>query len=192
MANPPFCDSGADCCCQKREEDATRRDFIVLAAEAMAGVGAVGAAWPLIDSMNPAVATAKALATEDIDLAAIKEGQTLTVMWQGKPVFIRHRTAEEIAAARAVPLDQLKDPQSDEDRVAQSAFDGHALPQWLVLIGKCTHLGCIPRSRKAEGWLCSCHGAHYDTSGRIRQGPAPRNLEIPPYRFTALTKLRIG
>jgi len=164
----------------------------------MGAVGACTAAWPLIQSMNPA-ADVLALSTTDVDLAPVKEGQSITVVWRGKPVFIRRRTQKEIEEARAVPMNDLKDPQSDQDRVKQSAFGGKDMPEWLVMVGVCTHLGCIPLGQKPtdphgefDGWFCPCHGSQYDSSGRIRKGPAPKNLEIPPYAFSDATHIKIG
>jgi ubiquinol-cytochrome c reductase iron-sulfur subunit len=168
--------------------DEKRRDFIVLTAAAMGGLGAVSAAWPLVDSLNPA-ADVLALASTEVDVSAVQPGQSIRVMWRGKPVFIRHRTAEEIEEAKAVTLTDLPDPQADEARVKE----GHA--EWLVLLGVCTHLGCVPIGNKAGeygGWFCPCHGSHYDTSGRIRKGPAPTNLAVPPYEFLSDTTIRIG
>ena len=170
------------------EADVTRRDFIYVAAAGVAGVGGVMAAVPFIDQMNPAKDTL-ALATTDVDLASIEPGQAVTKMWRKKPVFIRRRTPEEIKSAQDAPLDQLRDPQPDSERVQK----GHE--EWLVLVAVCTHLGCVPdKSNKGEygGWLCPCHGSHYDTSGRIRRGPAPHNLTVPPYRFVSDTKITIG
>ena len=168
----------------------TRRDFLFLAAGALGGVGTVAAIWPFLDSMGPS-AEVLALAEVEVDISPIEEGQAITVIWQGKPVFIRHRTADEIADAEAVGLDQLKDPQSDGDRVER--------PEWLVMIGVCTHLGCVPKGQRAGdpkgeygGWLCPCHGSHYDTSGRIRKGPAPTNLPVPPYVFLDDILVAIG
>lgn len=163
----------------------TRRDFLYIATGAMAGVGALAAAWPLVDQMNPSK-DVLALATTEVDLSSIVEGQSVTVMWRGKPVFIRARTSGEIEAARATPIDQLKDPQSDEDRVVKDP--------WLVMVGVCTHLGCVPLGDAGDydGWFCPCHGSHYDTSGRIRKGPAPDNLPIPEYVFLDDTTIRIG
>ena len=168
----------------------TRRDFLYLAAGAMGAVGTAFVARPLIDSMNPA-ADVLALSSPEVDLSSIEEGMAITVIWRGNPVFVRHRTAAEIEVARAVPLDDLPDPQADADRVQK--------PEWLVMVGVCTHLGCIPigqrpGERKGEfgGWFCPCHGSHYDTSGRIRKGPAPRNLDVPPYEFLDDTTIRIG
>lgn len=168
----------------------TRRDFLSLTTTAVAGVGVAAFAWPFIHSMNPS-ASVLALASTEVDLAPIAEGQAITVMWRGKPVFIRHRTAEDIRAARETPLGALPDPEPDERRVQK--------PEWLVMIGVCTHLGCVPLGQRPtdargdfNGWFCPCHGSHYDTSGRIRRGPAPANLEIPPYTFTSDTAIRIG
>ena len=171
-------------------EEETRRDFLYLAATAVGLVGTGVAVWPLIDSMNPA-ADVLALASTEVDLSAIEEGQAITVTWRGKPVFIRHRTADEIAEAEAVAVDDLPDPQDDADRVQH--------PQWLVMVGICTHLGCIPKGQRVGdpkgefgGWLCPCHGSHYDTSGRIRKGPAPENLPVPTYEFLDDTTIKIG
>ncbi|MDX2028644.1 MAG: ubiquinol-cytochrome c reductase iron-sulfur subunit [Alphaproteobacteria bacterium] len=189
---------GPDCKCARGAVDAERRDFLVLTAGAMGGVGAAAVAWPLIHSMNPA-ADVLALATTEVDLSQVKEGQSLTTVWRGKPVFIRHRTQKEIEEARAVAMGDLKDPQSDEDRVKQSKFNGQDMPQWLVMVGVCTHLGCVPLGQKPtdphgdyDGWFCPCHGSQYDSSGRIRKGPAPTNLEVPPYQFTDATHIKIG
>ena len=163
----------------------TRRDFIHVASAAFAGVGAAVAAWPLIDEMNPD-ASVLALASIEVDLSPIAAGQSITIQWRGKPVFVRHRTEAEIAEAASTPLDSLPDPQPDEARAQR--------PQWLVMIGSCTHLGCVPLGQQGEygGWFCPCHGSHYDTSGRIRKGPAPLNLEIPPYTFLSDTRIQIG
>ncbi len=167
-----------------------RRDFLNLVTTAFAAVGVGAVAWPFIASMQPA-RDVLALASTDVDLAPIAEGQAVTVMWRGKPVFVRHRTAADITAARAVTPSQLPDPQPDQARVQRD--------QWLIVLGICTHLGCVPLGQKPtdakgeyNGWFCPCHGSHYDTSGRIRRGPAPRNLEVPQYAFTSDTKIRIG
>jgi ubiquinol-cytochrome c reductase iron-sulfur subunit len=167
-----------------------RRDFLNLVTTAFAAVGVGAVAWPFIASMQPS-RDVLALASTEVDLGPIAEGQAVTVMWRGKPVFVRHRTAAEIAAARAVPPSQLPDPQPDQARVQRD--------QWLVVLGVCTHLGCVPLGQKPTdargdygGWFCPCHGSHYDTSGRIRKGPAPRNLVVPQYAFTSDTKIRIG
>ncbi|MDJ0895221.1 MAG: ubiquinol-cytochrome c reductase iron-sulfur subunit [Alphaproteobacteria bacterium] len=168
----------------------TRRDFLYLTTGAVTAVGTVAALWPFIDSMNPA-ADVLALASTEVDLSAIEEGQAITVTWRGKPVFIRHRTADEITEAQNVSLDALPDPESDADRAQR--------PEWLVLVGVCTHLGCIPKGQKVgdlkgeyDGWFCPCHGSHYDTSGRIRKGPAPTNLPVPEYQFISETVVKIG
>ena len=139
------------------------------------GVGA--AVWPLVDQMNPD-ASVKALASTEVDISALEVGQSITVLWRGKPVFIRRRTNEEIIKAKNVKLEDLPHPETDEDRTKNN-------PEWLVMLGVCTHLGCVPLGDKGEygGWFCPCHGSHYDTSGRIRKGPAPTNMEIPKYEF---------
>ncbi|ADP70557.1 ubiquinol-cytochrome c reductase, iron-sulfur subunit [Rhodomicrobium vannielii ATCC 17100] len=184
--------------------DVSRRDFIYLATTAFAAVGAAAALWPLIDQMNPD-ASALSLASIDVDLTPVPEGAAITVLWRGKPVFIRHRTAEEIKKAQAVQLADLKDPYAEvlgapSDLPATDANRTKAgKEKWLVLIGICTHLGCVPKGQAPGdekgpygGWFCPCHGSMYDTAGRIRQGPAPRNLDVPPYQFTADTKILIG
>ncbi|NQX79028.1 MAG: ubiquinol-cytochrome c reductase iron-sulfur subunit [Hyphomicrobiaceae bacterium] len=173
-------------------EDLTRRDFMTLAGPAFFAVGGVMALWPFIDQMNPD-AGALALASIEVDLAPIAKGQAITVMWRGKPVFIRNRTLAEIEEAKNVSLEDLPDPAPDEERTKK----GHE--NWLVNVGICTHLGCIPKGQSLSdtkgdynGWFCPCHGSHYDTSGRIRKGPAPRNMDVPPYQFISDTKIKIG
>jgi ubiquinol-cytochrome c reductase iron-sulfur subunit len=168
-------------------DETTRRDFMVLAASSMAVVGGACAVWPMMDSLNPAQDTL-ALSSVEVDLSQVAPGQTITVKWRGKPIFIRNRTEAEIKEAQSVSMADLKDPEKDEQRV----HPGHA--QWLVTIGICTHLGCVPISGQGdyEGWFCPCHGSHYDGSGRIRRGPAPKNLEVPQYTFISDTKIRIG
>ncbi len=173
----------------------TRRDFLYLATAGVAAVGAASVAWPLIDQMNPSADTL-ALSTTEVDISKIAVGQSITVVWRGSPVFVRHRTAEEIKAAEDVPeaeLETFKDPQPDSARVKPGKAE------WLILVGVCPHLGCIPQGQAPGsnrgpfgGWLCSCHGSQYDTSGRIRQGPSPRNLEVPEYEFVTDTLVRIG
>lgn len=167
-----------------------RRDFLVIATSCLGVVGTALAAWPFIDGLNPAADTA-ASASIVIDLEPIAVGQGITVAWRGKPVFIRHRTRAEIIAARAAVRADLPRPERDADRVRK--------PQWLVVVGVCTHLGCIPRGQKTGeargdfgGWFCTCHGSHFDTSGRVRKGPAPENLAVPPYAFLDKRTLRIG
>ena len=163
----------------------TRRDMLEIATGAAALVGLGAVVWPLIDQMNPDASTL-ALATTDVDISKIPVGQIVTVKWHGKPVFIDHRTQQEIDEARAVPLSELPDPATDQSRVQN--------PEWLVVIGICTHLGCVPLGHQGQydGWFCPCHGSVYDTSGRIRQGPAPYNLVVPAYAFTSPTKITVG
>ena len=168
-------------------EDPSRRDFIHIAAGA-AAVGAVATlAWPFIDQMNPAGDTL-ALASIEFDLSKVAKGQQVTVKWRGKPLFVRHRTAAEIQKAISVNLSELRDPQTDEQRHKPGKAE------WLILVGTCTHLGCVPTFGGGEygGWFCPCHGSVYDTSGRIRKGPAPRNLEVPDYSFLSDTKVKVG
>jgi len=162
-----------------------RRDFLHVASGAVGLVGAGIAGWPLIDQMNPS-ADVKALASIEIDLSELEEGKSLTVMWRGKPLFIRHRTDDEIKEASEVDIKKLPDPATDNDRAKN--------PKYLIMVGVCTHLGCVPLADQGEykGWFCPCHGSHYDTSGRIRKGPAPSNLEIPPYKFISDTKVKVG
>ena len=175
---------------QGAEEGESRRDFLLLATAAIGAVGVGAAVWPLIDAMNPA-ADVRALAATEVDLEPIELGQRVTVTWRGKPVFIDHRTDERIEAARSVDLGALPDPETDAERVER--------PEWLIVVGICTHLGCIPLGQGSGdplgdwgGWFCPCHGSHYDTSGRIRKGPAPENLPVPPYTFVDDTTIEIG
>lgn len=171
-------------------EGETRRDFLLIATSTVAALGVGLAVWPFIDSMNPAADTL-ALASTGVDLAPVAVGQRITVVWRGKPVFIDHRTPEEIKEAETAPLADMVDPEPDKVRVQK--------PEWLVVVGICTHLGCIPLGQKTGeprgefgGWFCPCHGSNYDTSGRIRKGPAPKNLVVPPYAFTEEKAIRIG
>lgn len=170
-----------------KDEKVSRRDFMTLTASSMAAVGVACSVWPLVDSLNPS-ADVLALSSIEVDISNIKPGQTLTVKWRGKPVFITHRTPQEIKEAQDVKLSDLRDPQTDAERVKA----GHT--QWLITIGICTHLGCVPLPNQGEfdGWFCPCHGSHYDSSGRIRKGPAPLNLAMPTYEFISDTKVRIG
>jgi len=171
-------------------DDKSRRDFLLIATSTVGVVGTGLAMWPFIDSMNPAK-DVLALSSTEVSLDAVEEGQSITVVWRGKPVFVRRRTDDEIAQAKTDDGATLIDPQNDADRVQKT--------EWLIMVGICTHLGCIPLGQKQGepkgefgGWFCPCHGSHYDTSGRIRKGPAPRNLEIPPYAFTGETSIKIG
>lgn len=166
--------------------EVTKRDFLKLVTAAGAAVGVGAIVWPLVDSMNPA-ADVLALSSTTVDLTPVQVGQAITVMWRGKPVFVRHRSAEEIAKAKADDAAALPDPQKDSARVQKE--------NWLVLLGVCTHLGCVPLgdgSGDFGGWFCPCHGSHYDTAGRIRRGPAPRNLPVPVAAFTDETTIKLG
>ena len=167
------------------QKKVNRRDFIYTASTVVGVVGVGAAAWPLIDQMNPD-ASVKALATTEVDVSLVKPGQSITVLWRGKPVFIKRRTENEITEAKAVSLTELKHPEKDEDRATN--------PEWLVMLGVCTHLGCVPLNDKGDynGWFCPCHGSHYDTSGRIRKGPAPWNMEVPKYEFVDANTIKIG
>ena len=186
----------------------TRRDFLFIATAAAGAVGAAAAVIPLIDQKNPA-ADVLALASIEIDLAPIQPGQSVTFTWRSHPLFVRRRTPEEIAAARAVMPDELLDPfarnaslpenapATDENRLHPAA--GMAKPEWLVVVGVCTHLGCTPEASTPQavqgeygGWLCHCHGSQYDTAGRVRVGPAPRNLDVPQYAFLSDTRIKVG
>jgi ubiquinol-cytochrome c reductase iron-sulfur subunit len=169
-------------------QEPTRRDFIYIATGAVGAVGVASVAWPFISQLAPDAQTIAAGAPVDLDLAPIAEGQSIKLFWRGKLIFVRHRTAAEIDSARKVDVSSLRDPQADDTRVKS----GKA--QWLVVYGNCTHLGCVPLGNSGEynGWFCPCHGSVFDTSGRIRQGPAPTNLPVPPYTFTADSKITIG
>ena len=169
----------------KDKSKTNRRDFLYTASYTLGAVGVGAVIWPLIHQMNPD-ASVKALSTTEVDISTIEPGKSITVLWKGKPVFIRRRTQEEIVEAQNIKLSDLKDPQDDKDRVKK--------PEWLVMLGVCTHLGCVPLGNKGDykGWFCPCHGSHYDTSGRIRKGPAPTNLEIPKYEFVDNNTIKIG
>jgi len=167
-----------------------RRDFLQLSTITLGVVGTAAFIWPFLKSMNPAEDTL-ALGSTEVDISNVQEGQSITVKWRGKPVFIRKRTQEEIDEARTVEMIDLRDPAKDADRVKKD--------EWLILVGVCTHLGCVPLGQKMtdtkgefNGWYCPCHGSHYDTSGRIRKGPAPNNLDVPPYNFLNDTTIKIG
>ena len=167
------------------QDGVKRRDFLYISTAAFGGVGTAVAAWPFIHQMNPS-ADVLALSSIEVDISSIAEGQSVTVKWRGKPVFIRHRTAAARAAARSVDVAALPDPETDAARAPK--------PNWLIVVGVCTHLGCIPLGNSGEygGWFCPCHGSHYDTSARIRKGPAPTNLAVPSYEFLSDTVVKIG
>ena len=169
------------------EKKPERREFLFTASYAVGAVGVGAVVWPLIDQMNPDKSV-QALASTEVDVSQVEPGKSITVLWRGKPVFLKRRTPEEIQEARAVELDELPDPQRDEDRVKEGK------DEWLVMVGVCTHLGCVPLSDKGDfnGWFCPCHGSHYDVSGRIRKGPAPKNMEIPKYEFVDTNTIKIG
>ena len=163
---------------------------MLLTTTGLAIAGGLAAGWSMVNTMNPAK-DVLALSSTEVDLSPIEEGQSLTVMWRGKPVFIRHRTKLEIDDARSIDVNSLTHKDTDEKRVQK--------PQWLIVLGVCTHLGCVPLGQKIGdtkgdfgGWFCPCHGSHYDTSGRIRKGPAPLNLDIPPYQFVSEEIIKIG
>src|SRR5665213_1629147 len=168
-------------------DDPSRRDFIHVAAAAGAAGAVAAIAWPMIDQMEPS-SDVLAMASIEQDISKVVLGQEITVKWQGKPVFIRRRTPKEIAEAVAADHSDLRDPQTDAERVKPGKAE------WLILVGICTHLGCVPTFGQGEygGWLCPCHGSQYDTSGRIRKGPAPKNLAVPDYKFLSDTKVKIG
>jgi ubiquinol-cytochrome c reductase iron-sulfur subunit len=169
-------------------EHPTRRDFLFVATGAAAAVGGLATLWPFVSQMNPDASTIAAGAPIEVDLKPIAEGQDIKVFWRGKPIYIMNRTKKQIEEARAVQVDSLRDPATDQSRVKS----GH--DNWLVVIGICTHLGCIPIAHEGnyDGFFCPCHGSQYDSSGRIRQGPAPLNLAVPPYQFVSDSKIQIG
>jgi len=180
----------------------TRRDFLYVASGAIAGVGATAMAWPFIDQMNPSAA-ALAMASTEVELSGVQPGQQIVYKWRGHPLFVRRRTPAEIAASKAVDVNSLPDPLARNANLPEAApatdEDRATKPEWLILVGVCTHLGCIPTVSTPQmpqgdygGWLCHCHGSQYDTAGRIRKGPAPQNLAIPPYTFLSATRVKVG
>jgi ubiquinol-cytochrome c reductase iron-sulfur subunit len=186
------------------DDDPSRRDVILVGAGAFAVIGGAAVLWPLLDQMNPD-ASALSMASTKVDVSHLEEGQAITVMWRGKPIFIRHRTPKEVEEGKEVKLSALVDPIARNANLPEDAPATDAnraakdREKWLVMIGICTHLGCIPKGQavgdyKGEygGWFCPCHGSQYDTAGRIRKGPAPQNMYIPPYAFTSDTKIKIG
>lgn len=192
----------------EEDDGHTRRDFIHIMGAAAAAAGGGAAVWPLVSQMNPD-ASVLALSTKEVDLSPVEPGQAIRVMWRGVPVFIRHRTEAEIREADSTPLDELPDTnarnenlpdgEAATDAARATALDGVSRPEWLIVVGVCTHLGCIPlgtgaREDRGEynGWFCPCHGSHYDIAGRIRKGPAPANLTVPQYEFLSGNVIRIG
>lgn len=180
--------------------DPNRRDFLYVATGTAAVVGAAGLTWPFIDQMRPDASTLAASSIE-VDVSSLTPGMSLTVKWRGKPVFIRNRTPEEVEAAKAVKLEELKDPVARNANIASDAeatdldrSAGKDKENWIVMVGVCTHLGCVPLGQQGDfgGWFCPCHGSHYDTAGRIRKGPAPENLAVPTFAFISDTTIRIG
>jgi ubiquinol-cytochrome c reductase iron-sulfur subunit len=177
----------------------TRRDFLYIATGAVGAVGLGSLLWPFISQMNPDASTL-ALSTVEVDVSQVAEGQSITVKWRGKPVFIRHRTAQEMSEAKAVPLDQLIDPVARNENLPPDApatdenRSAKGKEPWLIMIGICTHLGCVPLGQQGDydGWFCPCHGSQYDSAGRVRHGPAPENMHIPAYSFISDTTVRIG
>lgn len=179
--------------------DPSKRDFLYIATGTVGTVGMAAAVWPLVDQMNPDASTL-ALASIEVDISSIEIGQAITVKWRGKPIFIRYRTDKEVEEANQVDMGELKDVDSrNKNRELSDASDinrsaGEGRENWIIMIGSCTHLGCVPVGLAGEygGWFCPCHGSHYDTAGRIRKGPAPENLWIPKYEFTNDTTVKIG
>ncbi|HWD13164.1 ubiquinol-cytochrome c reductase iron-sulfur subunit [Pseudochrobactrum sp. sp1633] len=178
----------------------TRRDFLYIATGMAGVVGAAGLAWPFIDQMRPDASTLAAASIE-VDVSSLTEGASLTVKWRGKPVFIRNRTAKEIEDAKNTPMAALKDPLARNANLAADApasdlerTAGEGKENWIVMIGVCTHLGCVPLGESGEfgGWFCPCHGSTYDTAGRIRSGPAPENMHIPEFAFISDTVIKVG
>jgi ubiquinol-cytochrome c reductase iron-sulfur subunit len=185
---------------QEDDHAGSRRDFLYYATAGAGAVAAGAAVWPLVNQMNPS-ADVKALASIDVDVTDVAEGSQLTVLWRGKPVFIRHRTDDEIKSAREVALTDLVDAKAENDNLpaeTDASDENRSLDKdgkWLVMMGVCTHLGCVPLGDGAGefgGWFCPCHGSQYDTSGRIRKGPAPRNLQVPVAVFTTETMIKLG
>ncbi|HEV7415977.1 ubiquinol-cytochrome c reductase iron-sulfur subunit [Tianweitania sediminis] len=178
----------------------TRRDFLYIATGMAGVVAAASVAWPFIDQMRPDASTL-ALATVDVDVSSVEPGMSITAKWRGSPIFIRNRTDAEVEQAREVPLTALKDPiarnanvPGDAPATNDNRSAGEGRENWIVMVGTCTHLGCVPLGQSGDfgGWFCPCHGSHYDTAGRIRVGPAPLNLPIPTFEFISDTTVRIG
>lgn len=175
----------------QHQPETSRRDFLYIATGAFGVVGGVSAVWPFVAQMAPDASTRAAGAPIELDLSQIPEGQSVTLKWRGLPIFVRHRTEKEIADAKAADTASLPDPQTDADRTA--SFDNTEQAKWIIVQGSCTHLGCVPVKNAGDysGWYCPCHGSHYDNSGRIRKGPAPKNLVVPEYNFVTASSIRI-
>lgn len=190
---------------EKETDTTNRRDFLMLATGGFAALGGIAALWPFVAQLAPDASTL-ALASTEVDVSPVQEGQAITVMWRGKPIFIRHRTPEEVEEAKQVALDALPDADARSEIATDGSVDAgdanrtiEGKEQWLVIVGICTHLGCVPKGNRPSdnkgeygGWFCPCHGSHYDTSGRIRKGPAPQNMAVPPYSFVSDTTIKIG
>ncbi len=180
--------------------ETSRRDFLYVATGMAGAVGVAGAVWPFIDQMQPDAST-RAQSSIEVDVASLEPGMSLVAKWRGKPVFIRNRTEKEVEEAKAVKLEELKDPEARNANIGADlqATDinrtaGEGKENWLVMVGVCTHLGCVPLGQQGDfgGWFCPCHGSHYDTAGRIRKGPAPQNLAVPVFSFVSDTVIKIG
>lgn len=175
----------------------TRRDFIYVATGAMGAVGVALAAWPFVDQMNP-TGSVLAMSSIEVDLSPIQPGQQVVVTWRSHPLFVRRRTPKEIAGSRAVPMSALIDPVARNANLPDDApatdQNRETKPEWLIVVGVCTHLGCTPTAFEGNygGWLCHCHGSQYDVAGRVRRGPAPRNLAVPKYTFLSATRVKVG
>ena len=184
----------------EQPQSSNRRKFLTVATSVIGGVGAVGAAIPFVASWNPSAKAKAAGADIEVDISGVAPGQLIRVMWRSKPVWIVRRTPELLASLEGIE-DQLRDPSSEQEQqplYAQNRYRS-IKEEYLVLVGICTHLGCVPAGQKQtdahgdyNGWFCPCHGSHYDTSGRIRKGPAPKNLPVPPYEFVSDTVIKIG
>jgi ubiquinol-cytochrome c reductase iron-sulfur subunit len=171
--------------------EGNRRDFLYIATGSVGAIGAASAIWPFVSQLQPDAGTRASGAPIDVDLSQIPEGQSVTLMWRGLPIFVRHRTAKEVEEAKADDVKSLPDPQKDADRTGK--FNNAEQARWIIVQGSCTHLGCVPVKNAGDysGWYCPCHGSHYDNSGRIRKGPAPKNLVVPEFAFLTESSIRI-
>jgi ubiquinol-cytochrome c reductase iron-sulfur subunit len=187
---------------QSQAADSSRRDFLYVATSAAGAVGAALAAWPLVAQMNPS-ANVLALSSVEVDISTVQPGQMINIMWRGRPTFIRRLTPDEVSEVNSVPLGDLLDTSARNGNLADNAeaigtnrlaAAGGGAAEWLIVVGVCTHLGCIPAFDQGnyDGWLCACHGSQYDAVGRVRVGPAPENLAVPPFTFLSDTRVRIG